>query len=201
MKDNCDICGQPHPGCNAHNGEGDPCGRPPKRGVPVCPLHGGHAPQVRVKAAQREEEAKARVVLAKRLESAAPIAHPVQELLDLAAEMKEWKAVLRDRLDEFRLNTVDTLGTEREVAVVLLWERALDRYAKLLVDMEKLDLQAQELALDQRRAQLAQDIALDALRRAGLGASEPAFRRALVEAARARRVVEVPALVPDVGNG
>ncbi len=193
MKDTCETCGQAHPGCNAHNGQGDPCGRPPKRGFPVCPLHGGKAPQVQVKAAQRDEEGRARAILAKRLEAPTPIAHPIQELLDLAAEMKEWKAVLRDRLDEFRLNTVDTLGTEREVAVVLLWERALDRYAKLLVDMEKLDLQAQELALDQRRAQLAQDIAIDALGRAGLGAHETEFRIALGEAARARRVA--PALV------
>lgn len=39
--------------CNGTNKQGKPCGRPPIRGGFVCLKHGGGAPQVRAKAAER----------------------------------------------------------------------------------------------------------------------------------------------------
>lgn len=41
------------PKCKAHKKDGTPCGRWPVRGSTVCPKHGGSAPQVRRKAAER----------------------------------------------------------------------------------------------------------------------------------------------------
>lgn len=51
----CARCGQPHPRCAGHNQQGLPCRRWPKRGVAVCPRHGGHAPQVLAAAERRAE--------------------------------------------------------------------------------------------------------------------------------------------------
>lgn len=60
----CARCGRPHPRCKGHNQQGEPCMRWPRRGVAVCPRHGGHAPQVIAAAERRlrEEEAERAVV-------------------------------------------------------------------------------------------------------------------------------------------
>lgn len=39
--------------CTAHNRKGEPCKRKPCKGTNVCMMHGGLAPQVQAKAAQR----------------------------------------------------------------------------------------------------------------------------------------------------
>jgi hypothetical protein len=46
------------PKCSAKRSDGEPCGKFPIRGGTVCPTHGGSAPAVRPKAAQRIEIAK-----------------------------------------------------------------------------------------------------------------------------------------------
>lgn len=43
-------CGQPHPGCGAHNSAGNPCGKQPIKGLNVCSTHGGRAPRAVAKA-------------------------------------------------------------------------------------------------------------------------------------------------------
>lgn len=54
----CSRCGQPHPRCVGHNQRGGPCMRWPRKGIPNCPRHGGHAPQV-IAAAKRRLETRA----------------------------------------------------------------------------------------------------------------------------------------------
>jgi hypothetical protein len=45
--------------CRAHRRrDGAPCGRGAIRGAPVCPSHGGNAPQVRREAAERVRQAE-----------------------------------------------------------------------------------------------------------------------------------------------
>jgi hypothetical protein len=54
----CDRCLQVHLRCGAHNREGGPCNRWPKKGAPVCWKHGGATPQVRAAAEARVVEAQ-----------------------------------------------------------------------------------------------------------------------------------------------
>lgn len=53
--DGCDVCGQPHAKCYAHNRAGKPCGKAPRHGQRVCEMHGGKAPAA-VAAAERKTE-------------------------------------------------------------------------------------------------------------------------------------------------
>lgn len=195
----CAVCGKVHeretragrtrPTCSGHRSDGAPCANWPIKGGTVCAQrHGGSAPQVRRSALVRVEEARARGIL-ERLEHPEPGPHPVVALLRLADEVVAWQSVLRDRLGELTtLATKDSFGAERERAVVLLYERALDRSAKLLTDLAKLDLQARALKLDEQTAAGVVRAVVEALRRVGLADREVEVRAALAEVLREREM-------------
>src|SRR5579875_2249447 len=93
----CGECGQVHQRttssgrlkatCSGHLSDGRPCPCWPVKGVTTCAQrHGAGAPQVKRVAIMRQEEARARSMLA-RLGQPEPIGHPVQALLGLAAEV------------------------------------------------------------------------------------------------------------------
>lgn len=127
------------------------------------------------------EERRARTLL-ERLDHPEPPAHPVEALLAIQAESMEWQVILRERLAELTtLETTDTLGTERERAVVLLYEKSLERNARLLVEMSKLDLQARALKLKQDDAKRVMAAIRSALVACGLGEHEAEFRQKLAE--------------------
>lgn len=159
--------------CGATTRNGGQCNRPAgwgtnHAGAGRCKLHAGSTPAGQAAGIRALEEAKARTILA-RLEQPAPIQHPVYELLELAAETRAWQHVLRERMAELpELNIEDRQGVDRERALVALYERSLDRSAKLLVDMAKLDLKAKALALQQDTARQLLDDMNEALHRAGL---------------------------------
>lgn len=56
----CGKDGCVHERCHAHKQNGEPCGQPPMRGSTVCRKHGGKAPQVMAKAAERTTELEVR---------------------------------------------------------------------------------------------------------------------------------------------
>lgn len=176
----CAKCGEEHTRCLAHQrGSGKPCRGQPLDGQDVCRVHGGRQPAALEKATVRIEELRARSIL-ERLERPAPIEHPVLELLAVAGETREWQRILRERLDELgSLYVTDTFRVERERAVVVLYERALDRSGRLLVDLAKLDLQARALKLNQQTAAQVMQAVVEALKRTGLAEHEPAVRREL----------------------
>lgn len=123
-----------------------------------------------------------------RLERPEPIAHPVFELLKITAETIEWQRILRERLDDVTsLETTDSLGAERERAVVALYERSLDRSGKLLTDLAKLDLRARALKLNEETAADLMSGVVEALRRAGLAEHEAEVRMHLAAVLRERR--------------
>lgn len=171
-----------HERCGARTRSGSPCAKPSgwgtsHPGVGRCKLHGGSTPTQVAGAVVVMEERRARSLLA-RLEQPEPIEHPVIELLKLAAEVTEVTRIFRERLNELpSLQTIDSLGTERERAVVLLYERALDRQAKLLTDMAKLDLADRALRINEATASRIMQGVVEALHRSGLGEHEGTFRR------------------------
>lgn len=140
------------------------------------------------------EEAQARSLLS-RLSSPVAIEHPIYELLELAAEMKAFKEELRDRLTELNeYETTDKLNAQREKAVVLLYERSLDRLSRHLVELAKLDIQTKSLRLQQSAAQEVMEGLVKALHRVGLGDYEEAIR---TEFAKVLREIRSDAAVPD----
>ncbi len=89
-----------------------------------------------------------------RLGRPAPLGHPVEELLALGAEMRAWQEVLRERVACLaELSVFDQLGVDRERALVSLYGRALDRTARLLVDLAKLTLDARMVKVREAQAQ------------------------------------------------
>jgi len=148
-------------------------------GVGRCKLHGGMTPTQRAGAALVLEERRARSMIV-RLGAPREIDHPVFELIKLASETVEWQSILRERLGDLgTLSTTDTLGVERERAIVVLYERALDRSAKILTEMAKLDLAAKAMKLNQAAAGDVVEAVVLALRRCGLGEHETRVRTEL----------------------
>lgn len=193
--DPCPKCGQPHltrfgsPSCKAHrsNSGTAPCKNAPVNGTAVCKRHGAMAPQVIQAAMVRAEEARARDILS-RLERPAPIDHPVYELLDLAAETREWQRIMRERMSELdQMSRIDNQGIDREKALVLLYERSLDKSARLLVDMAKLDLQTRALSIQQRAAEQVMGAVAKTLHAVGLGDHEAEFREKFAAVLREMR--------------
>lgn len=179
-----DVQGAPEPDdthCGANTSAGTPCRRPAgwatdHVGVGRCKWHGGRTRSHRQSAALVLETRRATSMLA-RLNEPQPIGHPVLALLDVAARVAEWERILRERLDELRtVEVTDAMGVERERAVVLLYERSLDRTARLLVDLNKLGLAARALALKEDTARRVVECAVTALDRIGLGEHEDRFR-------------------------
>lgn len=142
---------------------GERCRNRPAIGALVCRFHGGGAPQVKARAMERMVEAEARSML-DRLGEPDQLGHPVDELLAVAAECRGWLAVLRQMVAEMGdLTRTDRNSVEREAAIVALYERALDRTGRLLVDMNRLDLEARKVQIAQSDAQAIFDVIMAVL--------------------------------------
>lgn len=123
----------------------------------------------------------------KKLGEPEPLRHPVAELLAIGAEARAWLGVLRSRLAQlatFETGTTD--GAERERATVVLYERALERTAKILTDLARLDLDTSLVRVERIQAELMSRAFLAAIDRASLPEEwRPAMRMALANELRA----------------
>lgn len=173
--DDCEKCGKVHqtndgnPSCKGHQRHtGLPCRSDPMRGQAVCRYHGGGSRKARVKGMERQEVARAESMLAA-LGNPEPIEHPVYELVKILSEMKAAVAYFRERMSELdELYTTDDFGAERERVLVLLYERAVERFSKTMVDFAKLDLQTRALALQRDAAAEMMGAIVTAMGRIGL---------------------------------
>ena len=137
----CEKCSQTHNKCLAHNKDGNPCNRNPADGADVCPVHGGHAPQVRKAAEGRVLDRDARKLL--QIEGYEPITDPFSQLSDIAGELVKLKDIMREKVEE--LTTLKDVGGDKvatQIDVVFsAYERALDRCERMLMGMARLDLE------------------------------------------------------------
>jgi hypothetical protein len=101
------------------------------------------APQVRRKAAQRLAEAEAHKAVAKYAPDREPMAKPVEALLSLASEIEGWREYLAVRVGELEQADWrrDHRAGEQLHATIALYERSMDRAARILVDLGKLGIQ------------------------------------------------------------
>jgi hypothetical protein len=129
---------------------GERCGRPPTAGISVCKWHGGGTKAARAKAAENELERRARTLLpeARRRQ----IDDPLTELLALTSEVigfKDQVALLVGELSAMRYST--DAGGEQLRAEIVVYERALDRSARTLVDIAKLNIEERLVQVSERR--------------------------------------------------
>lgn len=131
--------------CKAHRSNGEPCKRPPIRGGTVCASHGGRAPAVRAAAGRRLAEQEATREVALLTDAQGPLSLPdvYREMLTTAGTAVAWQRVLRERVESLDgFSSTSGMGAEQVRADVILFERAMDRTAKVLELIARLDLDA-----------------------------------------------------------
>ena len=154
--------------CGARTRSGGSCQRAPMAGATRCRLHGGASPQARRAAQVRTVEARAARLVPSTSE---PLSDPVGALLQLAGEVVGFKDWLGGRLADLRDDqwvSRTKLGAEQVSAWTSAYERALDRAARLLVDLGKLGLEERQVQISQRTGEMLAQAVMAALESCGL---------------------------------
>ena len=135
-------------------------------------------------------EHQTRLIL--RREDLVPLTDPLPQLQRLAAEVVRMKDILGDQVEG--LNTLTRLDiTEKEEmrAVILAYERALDRCHKVLSDMVRLDIDERLLKLDQAKVAMLMQVVNAVIESKELGLD--AGQRDLARSLMSREVITVSA--------
>ncbi|MFC5744799.1 hypothetical protein [Actinomadura rugatobispora] len=140
---------------------------------------------MRAKAAQRVAEERVRQLADRYQPAAAPVADPLLALLTLAGEISTFKDFIGGQVAELRAESWRYEGAQAEQlrAEIALYERALDRTARVLVDINRLDLEARLAAVFERVAPMVVALVEGLLSDADLNLSEG-------QRERGRRLVE-----------
>lgn len=124
---------------------GEHCKRYAIPGGTVCYWHGGNAPQVQRKAAERLVMAEAEQVVRKRLSDYpdTPVTDPLAALMTIAGRMEQVSALLKDRVDalETHLTGVDDKGQEFLRATIAAYMTMLGQSSTTLAAIAKLNIE------------------------------------------------------------
>jgi hypothetical protein len=168
---------------------------------PRCKNHGANPGSIKHRNAQativegRVQDRMIEIMSEKgeRLLSPRQLGNPLVELLDLAAEMAEWKDIMRDivvyLLSQERIRSAHSKVGEQLRAEVLLFERAQERYSKILQDIARLGIEHRLAALEETQVRMVEQALAAALNSTSLDvvAQEEArqvLRRELTRAAK-----------------
>jgi len=110
----------------------------PMTGQQVCASHGGRAPRSLAAVANRVAEDKMRKTLGAL--KVVPIENPLAELQALAGETRAWKQVCHEAVSQLTTMRYGTDGGEAIRGEIVLFERALDRCAQILIAIAKLNI-------------------------------------------------------------
>ena len=121
-----------------------------------------------------------------RLGKPQPLGHPVEELLAIGVEVRAWLHITRERLAELSsLTSVDGSGVERERALLTVYERAVDRAARVLTELARLGLEERLVPIEEVRARQLLAAVVGALDRAEVPVvHHESFRRELAAGLR-----------------
>ena len=172
--------------CKARSkGSGEQCKRSPVPGAEVCVVHGGAAPQVRAKAAERLLTARIRGELAK--VEIEPITDPAAAYADLAGEQWAFKELARQQIEVLEAWHSWSEGAGEQIkATVQVYTAALAQMQKTLADMLRIGLSAEALRAAKERPSREQAEALQRVIDGLLGGLDlSAEQRARVPAALA----------------
>lgn len=152
----CATCGKPHPLCDKHRKDGQPCGGEPVRGTNTCRMHAGKPLRV-----VRQEVAAREALASLELDMDAD---PLDELLTEVSRSAAAVRWLADKVNELEdreithgiVRTVQKADGSREVTAaasvnvwVKMWQDERDRLARVC----KMTLDA---GVDERRVRLAE---------------------------------------------
>jgi hypothetical protein len=148
-------------------------------GCTTCKNHGSQIGSFQRKlASQRIANDKAEVALVaimgvngNRLISALPVENPLEDLLAVAGEIREFKNILREiisRIDPTGYRYRSDKAGEQVRAELLLYERGLDRYATLLVQITRLNIEERLAAVREKMAQAIEHALTMSLEASGL---------------------------------
>ena len=164
--------------CAGHRTNGDPCKAYAINGGKVCAAHGGRAPQVKAAAALNVAERKAEGLLAGILDFE-PVTDPLTVLQQIAGRSVALVEVLEVVVAELRRIRYESQAEQIDGRVIV-YERALDRAAKVLTDLVKLGLDERVVRLQEREAAMVTSVFLGALGDLGLSSEvQQAGRRAI----------------------
>jgi hypothetical protein len=142
--------------CLAHCTDGRGCSNYAVTGAAVCAAHGGRIPRVKAAAARRVAEAAARAALAPYAADCEPVSDPLSALLKVAGEILQFKSFVAGRVAE--LDAADwrfsTAVAEQVRGEIQLYERALDRAARVLGEISRLRLEERLVRLSERQGSL-----------------------------------------------
>lgn len=136
----CEQCEQQHiasrhgtQACTGHLRSGEPCRNPPLTGQRVCRYHGGGSKQALAAAERRIAEAAAEAEARKLIPGVTePIRDPIATLAMLAGEADAVRKVVARKVNELaEIRYEDNRGSEQLRAEVALYERFLDRTARI----------------------------------------------------------------------
>lgn len=153
------------------------------RGSSRCRMHGGSSGQARRAASRRVAEAKA-------VKSAARWAtdddwrdlNPVDALLKIAAKVIAFQEAIEAMLAELPEGEWrrDHRAGEQLHALVALFERALDRCAKVLVEVNKLGLEEKRIQIERSKAILIIQAIKNTLDKLGLTPEQRKLAKVIV---------------------
>jgi len=178
------------PRCKGTTRRGLPCTNPPVRGATVCRMHGGGAPQVKAKAAERVAQQEFDKAMSKALAilEVTPVDNPLTVLAELAGQAVAFKNALAERVNDLQsVRFTDARGAEQLRSEVALWERALDRCERFCTSMAR-------LRIDDRLAKVEEaqiELVLAALDAGLVAADVDPSRRVEAKAAAARHLRSV----------
>ncbi|RAN72781.1 hypothetical protein B5P43_31805 [Bacillus sp. SRB_336] len=152
-------------------GTGAQCKRATEDGATVCHVHGGAAAQVKTKAARvraaRAVEADARAVLA--LMDTPPVDNALEAMAGLAGEVLAMKNALAARVNALgSLTATSPQGLEVLRVEVQLYERAIDRSAKMLGILARAGFDERRVSVTEAQALMMAAAMANTLRRADI---------------------------------
>jgi hypothetical protein len=144
--------------CSATNAAGVRCAKAAMLGGTVCRSHGGAAPQVRAAAERRLAEQQAAASIADVV--VAPIENPLEALAQVAEEALAFQRHAAAKVAE--LTSLEDVAPATRVEylrpLVALYERSIDRSAKLLADWVRLGFDERMVAMNERQAALVAEV-------------------------------------------
>lgn len=159
---------------------------------PECDAHGHRQRPGLVKAAYAENLADKLAKIMReggeKLLDPDPLADPLSELLSVAAEMKALKDILRETcaglMGNNQLRYAHSKAGEQARMEILLYERAVERFVKVLIDISKLRIEDRLAGVREQTAQMLERALDAALQDSGVGLegqdkARQAFRRHL----------------------
>lgn len=141
--------------CKARKTNGKPCPNYAMHGQMICSAHGGKAPQNMRAGEQRLAKQEVYNEIAKLIDAPPmeTITEVYDELLAVAGTARAWRQLLQNRVSKLKRLGESTEFTGVQLAAdVMLFERALDRSAKIGEALVRLDLEGRKQALDERTA-------------------------------------------------